>query len=577
MTVSTTRPVSGPGFFNRRTELAALRICLQNRQFAAVIGPRRVGKSSLVQEFLRRLNESRDDALGFRFEVHKNITSPAVFAVRLLSIFLGELVSLRYPEVEVDRVALQVDPRQFGALIGRFRSSVLDDLFKFLNQYLPMRGDGERGVLEKVLVSLDELAGEQGLSLAVAMDEFQEITKLERFSGGFDKDTFLGFWEGTTAAMSNTWFVITGSMVKIMEDVMLSGTSPLYGRYQQVRLGGFAEDDARAYLSSLVGPAIPAEVCHFVTTLCEGHPYYLTVLGQRLAALRSSKPSQALTLDDARGAALEEIEHGALANHCRYLLDVSLAHARRGNSLLQALELLARSEAETATELARITGQQPGEVSPLLQNLVEVDLLRKEGSRYFIADRILRAWLESVHGLTSPALTRLRKRLVEPYEEAIAHLKEDRGQLLEHAVRELMRKFDGREFQGRPLPAFDQVQQLHLADPEGIVDGTPSQQEVDALGSGDQPWMVEVRWRAKAVSKRDLERFQRKKELLERVTQLAVSVLAVVSMAGFSSGALDLARNHPELWLLDGSVLVALFRELGLTPPTSLISLPAAQ
>ena len=570
MTVSTTRPVSGTGFFNRRTELEELGDCLGRRQFAAVIGPRRIGKSSLVQEFLRRLNESRDDALGFRFEVHKNVTSPSVFAVRLLSVFLGELVSLRCPEVEIDRVALRVDPRQFGGLIGRLESAVLDDLFKFLLQYLPMRGTGERDILEKVLVSLDEYAREQGMALAVAMDEFQEITRLERFKGGFDKDTFLGFWEGTTAAMSNTWFVITGSMVKIMEDVMLSGASPLYGRYQHVRLAGFAVDDARSYLSGLVGSAVPAEVCHFITTLSEGHPYYLTVLGQGLAARRSSKPPWTLTLEEARGAALEEIQRGALAMHCRYLLDVSLAHARRGDSLLQPLELLAQSGAGTATELARITGQQPGAISPLLQNLVEVDLLRKEGARYFIMDRILRAWLECVHGFTTPELTRLRKRLTEPYEEAIARLREDRGQLLEYAVRELMRKFDGRQFQGRPLPAFDQVQQLYLADPEGVVDGKPSQQEIDAYGSGAEPWMVEVRWRTKPVTKRDLERFRRRKTRLEQEVEATVSVLAVISVAGFSSGALQLAESNPGLWLIDGPKLQALFRELGQAPPTTL-------
>ena len=88
----------------------------------------------------------------------------------------------------------------------------------------------------------------------------------------------------------------------------------------------------------------------------------------------------------------------------------------------------------------------------------------------------------------------------------IAKLKEERGHLIEHAIRDLLRKSD-------------------------------------------------------------VELFRRKQSLLEKVLGVKVRTLCIISASGFTSGALSAARTSRGLWLVDATRLRALFRELGTKPP----------
>ena len=88
--ISTSRPVTGEEFVDRRELLRMLLYRYENEQNEALVGVRRIGKSSIAREFCRRVKEEKEDVVPVYFEVHKNMGTPGRFAVRLLMESLTE-------------------------------------------------------------------------------------------------------------------------------------------------------------------------------------------------------------------------------------------------------------------------------------------------------------------------------------------------------------------------------------------------------------------------------------------------------------------------------------------------------
>ena len=74
--------MTGEEFVDRR-ELLWMLLNLYE-QNAALVGVRRIGKSSIAREFCRRVKEQKANVVPIYFEVHKNMGTPGRFAVRFL-------------------------------------------------------------------------------------------------------------------------------------------------------------------------------------------------------------------------------------------------------------------------------------------------------------------------------------------------------------------------------------------------------------------------------------------------------------------------------------------------------------
>jgi hypothetical protein len=241
---------------------------------------------------------------------------------------------------------------------------------------------------------------------------------------------------------------------------------------------------------------------------------------------------------------------GRIYNLCRYVIEESMGKAR-GQALLRLLlQILAESENPlTLTELAQRLRRPAGATRALLNRLGEVDLVAQIDGAYDLPDPVLKIWLAYFHAgvelLTMPR-REILEGLVADMAQRYQRLSSELGLAKESQVRELLAAFDDRQAPARlfglagdagavRLPVFTRVAAYQSQD---------GQIELDAVAEGPAPWLVEVKWRNRPVSRADLEAFaQKARTVVERLKLANAPTLWVVSGGGFKASALEYAAE----------------------------------
>ena len=130
------------------------------------------------------------------------------------------------------------------------------------------------------------------------------------------------------------------------------------------------------------------ELAGTVQALADGRPAYVRAILETMTSLRragGSDPISALAATLGPG--------GSLNAHCRYCYELRLHRARGYGALKAILEVLAREEPLTLTEIAHRMKRTPGSTKDYLSWLEDVDLVTSRQKRYSFTDPLLRVWV----------------------------------------------------------------------------------------------------------------------------------------------------------------------------------------
>ncbi|MFC1800667.1 hypothetical protein ACFLYT_01285 [Nanoarchaeota archaeon] len=86
---------------------------------------------------------------------------------------------------------------------------------------------------------------------------------------------------------------------------------------------------------------------------------------------------------------------GVVYNACRYKLDSSLGRARGKALLFSILKILCKSNGLRLNEISKLLYRSSAVTKNLLERLISVDLVVKEGNLYSFSDSVLRFWFKS--------------------------------------------------------------------------------------------------------------------------------------------------------------------------------------
>jgi AAA+ ATPase superfamily predicted ATPase len=182
--------------------------------------------------------------------------------------------------------------------------------------------------------------------------------------------------------------VLVGSSISVMEDKVLSGSAPLYGRRTAtIDLGALSVADARQFF-----PEYDPETAITAWSIYGGTPYYL----------------QTIDTDQQLGANVQQTilsERGLLYSEPEFLLRTELHHPNTYFSILRALAHGRR----TPNEIAGMAGVESGSLSTYLQKLRRLRLVERhipvtesptasKRGRYRIAAPLFRFWFRFVYG-----------------------------------------------------------------------------------------------------------------------------------------------------------------------------------
>lgn len=533
--ISISYPVVGENFVNRLDLLKKLHSAyfVDN---VALVGPRRIGKSSIAEQFLQELEQK--NTIKFRFDVQGNMGTPGKFALRLLRSFLEAYFTQLNNSVSINLDEVEINPMTLMGAAEEIRSSTFKSLSRFLGNYFPATPENERAVFEKVLRFIDDFSFELGVKTAIVLDEFQEIIDLSKFKD-FGGKKILGFLQNIFSEQKHVWYLFTGSAVRIMIDILEHKDTPFYGRVRRFNVKPFSKNDTAKLASVCTKKPISAEALNLLYALSNGHPYYTNVIIRSASGIYGK--TAVISKKNIEASFILELSEGSLNSHCNYLFESSLARLeKRGVFLKEIMRELSSGEA-TITELSYKIGRRAGNINSTLRNLCHLDLIDKDikSKKYQISDPILEIWLRSIYGQNEPKLDIIRRNISENYSEYIESLSTEIGVYFESYMREMLQKFKGQKFENVYLPKFMKVQGINVFDELGEVSGKPENIEIDAACLGEQNWICEFKYRQKNIGKKDIVRLIKKKEFIEKKMSFQIDKIMFVAKSGFSEYALN--------------------------------------
>jgi hypothetical protein len=520
------------------------------RKHLALSGFRRVGKTVILKEFLRRhLREETDGSIAAAYlDLPRLAFTPEAFATQYIGSILywlqESVAGVRTARVPLVGIESYFDPAFQLTVVGRWGDSGLSDYLYSFNQELQKEKPNQHLLLEMAFNWPETWARALDRHVLLILDEFPEILVLNNYP---QIESVVALFRAVLQSQSRVCYVVAGSMLSLMERIFLRADSPLFVHFQLETVGPFGREDSDDLARKRLAPVettVSPEVLAAVYQVTRGHPFYIYATTMRVVEMISllHRPLNPQTGHEA--FVLETVgTTGRIYNLCRYVLETSLQRAR-GETMPQAvLQVLAReTEGLNLTRLARALKRPTGAIRQVLNWLMEVDLiLQRADKTYVFRDPVLQLWVAYYYaGLELTGMPRQRvldqlvAELMEKYQRAMTEL----GMAKESQVRELLHFFAGQEVDGDLLGVPDSVQlpTFRRVAPYRSGDG---QIEVDALAeiAGEDRWAVEIKWRGKRVGVKESE------QLLAAAATLGARPW-YISKAGFTPEAQTLARQE---------------------------------
>jgi len=374
-------PVTAAAFLDRRRELTRLGRVFDDLlagapRWLAVLGPRKIGKTSLILEASRRAPSTVPVALldvmahaPLSTELFRTLTLRALDA--LVGAALGGSLERRAG-----------DPPAFGELLRG--SDLYPTLPKDLRTELDRLVDGAPTPehVGRWLALPERVAQHTGARLVVAIDEVQELAALSTRS--FEPFPVMrAAWQ----THERVAYVISGSAPTALRELVTSRHSPFFQHFDLLDLGPFEQSDAIALLRDQA-PAdrpIAADVAEKVVEIVGRHPFYLQVVGD---ALTHEPPPYDI------GSLKPVLQSLLFSRSGRLSLYFENEYQRlvgRATTLAATLEALATSAPLRLTDLARAIGASTASTARYVDRVG--DAVVREGDLYALADPLFATWL----------------------------------------------------------------------------------------------------------------------------------------------------------------------------------------
>ncbi|MFP3310775.1 MAG: ATP-binding protein [Caldivirga sp.] len=254
-------------FFDREKEIEELKDVILHKDFGAVLGIRRIGKTSLVKVTLN--------------ELHDYVT---------LTINLGRLGSKKsYPMESFSRLFLEgaMEVLRKYTFAGRVSKIIANRLGVNPEDILELNW-AKVGVklrefktedVNEVIRALNSIAKDNKKELVVFIDEVQNVKKVK----GFDIGSFL---HDIYEWCENTIVIVSGSFIGVAEEVLnqVEEERPFYGRrFFRIKLERFDENKSREFLRrgfEEEGVKVDEKIIDEAVKLFDGIPGWLALFGR---------------------------------------------------------------------------------------------------------------------------------------------------------------------------------------------------------------------------------------------------------------------------------------------------------
>jgi hypothetical protein len=334
---------------------------------------RRIGKTSLVKIALEQL--PADDYLQVYVDLWPT-SNESEFALRFAKAI-----------TESTKTAVSTMLSTAKEFFGAFRPAVtVEDDGKPKVIFGASPNDTRPPDLELVLDAIPKLVKQTGKSMAIVLDEFQQVTE-------YGSEAVERKLRSAIQHHERVSYVFLGSKKHLLEAMFMNKQRPLYRAAAHYPLGMISEKDWQPFILDKFtgsGKGINEDTIARICAFTQGHPFYtqhlchaLWELTERGSAVPDDGLEMALDLLLTRESSAFMALWESLAANQRALL-TALATTTSDNVELFGADFLRASGLRTASSMQRAVNA-----------LIQKDLIdRDDKAAIYIPDRFLRLWIQ---------------------------------------------------------------------------------------------------------------------------------------------------------------------------------------
>ncbi|MGI0056027.1 MAG: hypothetical protein ACREAK_01500, partial [Nitrosarchaeum sp.] len=238
-------PASPKELIDRKDETKDLLLKMRSKSInynVAVIGYRRVGKTSILVKLQDELSKD-ENIIPIYFDVQKNMAEPKIFFTRLqktiFDAYIQKLNTIQKVKVKT-KVAVEAVSKLLGAIKSKKITSISAEISAEGTVTPKIDFDDKKpdytNVFYDVFKTLKALSEESNIKFVVILDEFQDFANLKGYEGL--KDVFNLFRAVVQDRGDNVSYIISGSRVHMLNQILDSGKSPLFTHFEKIIIQG---------------------------------------------------------------------------------------------------------------------------------------------------------------------------------------------------------------------------------------------------------------------------------------------------------------------------------------------------
>ena len=364
----------------------------------AVIGHRRIGKSSILQKAADILSKD-DKTVVVYFDVQKFLGDPKSFLMNLQSaIFnayakklnkLGKLKAKTGKSFDfIGKIAEALSSKKIRGIGVAFTPGTHVNDFSIMPKIEFKDKDIDyTSMFLAVFKTANALAEKNNMKFVIILDEFQDIIQLHRHKGL--KNILELFRSVIQERGNNVSYIVCGSHVHLLRSILSNGKSALFQHFKELCVGEMnVKNSVILFNEYLAAKDLKANnrVAAEAYDLVGGHPFYLMALaedwepGKKLSDVFYNLLSSSV---------------GSLRLYAQYVLAEDIATAQGGPTLKSILEKLAAvDDGLSYSGLSKELDIPTSSIVPYMNELIKTDLVTKEGTAYKIRDSIIKQYLK---------------------------------------------------------------------------------------------------------------------------------------------------------------------------------------
>ena len=526
----------------------------------AIVGQRRLGKTSVMEHVYNRLFWEQDEVVPIYFTFEAKPTTSTEFAEVYFTNFLRQYVAFRFKDNELAR--REDKDTDLNRLVARAESLNPDPIANYAGGMMRMLSSPNFSLHDKLeaAIYLPREVMEYNRArflpetpIFVMLDEFQDVLRIN-YSDGKPADT-VGLYQWAVEGRKCPHFV-TGSAVRLITQELL-GTGALFGRFRFMEFRPLEDIYGLELVEKLAlkyGITINELVAGVVVKRCGGNPFYIRcVMMQAL----EQKRTQILTSEAISDLIAHEVTHGQIwrdwsAQLQKYFQTINSYYISK-QILFHAAQF--HDERIVPEQIAQQVQRPKEDVLYTLKQLAFAEMIDSDGGYIFhnLKDPILRDFIKSQYELDIAKRPReqVHRGLLQQYKTLKRKYDNLVGALVEARIEALLNRFDVREVEGRlfnvtgnvQLPRFDYVSDAYVK-PAG-----QKSYQIDLKASWHKGydywlWVVEIKNWERRVTLSVVNKFVEAYSALEEEEKPEGMVKWIVNQGGFTKGAIKALKEH---------------------------------